>query len=503
MTQRNRVRQRTATRAWEEQEDLHYPTCPIDTRTPQKRLFEEPRGQRDQPRSHYPTCPIDPRTPRQHTFEELHSRYPSVPYRSNNRMFDTDPYEAYEANDTFLDRVLHQEAVRSLLDQPRAMIYEVMPHIRHARHLIPPMPVIAVAIISIAVLVAFGYQEITTTLSGWKGPVNSLAATLSLPKPFKEYAVRAVGDYHLQGASSLSAEDIDAILSSYGSPAAGTGQAWLELGQERNIDPAFALAFFIHESQAGTHPNWAGMKDDGSTTHNVGNIICAGYDTCYGRFRDYDSWEDGIADWYRLIDDEYIKGRGMQTLDEVIPVYAPAFENDVNAYTDAVKQMVDSWRMVKLADLGLSGDTLRPTGNPLNVSETVMTQGYAVGSHAPAHVWGAIDLAIDGDSDGKADPKGTEGKPVYATHSGVVKTKRNSWPAGNHVWVMNHEYKTGYAHLQEFAVVEGQVVNRGDLIGYVGSTGQSSGPHLDYQVWRVESGRWVNKNPLDFGVIVK
>ena len=57
--------------------------------------------------------------------------------------------------------------------------------------------------------------------------------------------------------------------------------------------------------------------------------------------------------------------------------------------------------------------------------------------------------------------------------------------------------KTGYSHLKDFAVQEGQAVKRGDVIGYVGSTGDSSGPHLDYQVW--QDG--VNVNPLDFGAL--
>lgn len=149
---------------------------------------------------------------------------------------------------------------------------------------------------------------------------------------------------------------------------------------------------------------------------------------------------------------------------------------------------------------GLS-DPLRPWGNPLQAANTVMTQGYGVGSHAPAEVWGAVDLALDGNGDGNADPEGTWSKPVYATHSGVIKTTADSWPAGNHVWVTNDQYRTGYAHLQSFAVRNGQMVARGDLIGYIGSTGQSSGPHLDYQVWQKQGGRWVNVNPLDFNVL--
>ncbi len=143
------------------------------------------------------------------------------------------------------------------------------------------------------------------------------------------------------------------------------------------------------------------------------------------------------------------------------------------------------------------GDSDIPSSNPLGLPNTVMTQGYGVGSHAPADIWGAVDLALDGDGDGQADPQGTDGTPVYATHNGVVQLSRNTYPAGNHIWLIGDRYKTGYAHLKDFAVQDGQEVKRGDVIGYAGSTGGSSGPHLDYQVW--QDG--VNVNPLDFGAL--
>ncbi len=157
-------------------------------------------------------------------------------------------------------------------------------------------------------------------------------------------AVHPPGDYDLRAAPSLNAQQIDQILASYGSPATSTGQIWVTLGQQYGIDPAFAIAFFIHESSAGTNPNWAGVKPGGTTTHNVGNIICAGYATCYGRFRDYPSWEAGIEDWYRLIAVEYIQGRGTVTVQQIIPIYAPSFENNVDGYIGAVTRMVDTWR---------------------------------------------------------------------------------------------------------------------------------------------------------------
>ena len=176
--------------------------------------------------------------------------------------------------------------------------------------------------------------------SSWPGskPLPTTAQQSS------EYSARSAGDHDLRGAPSLTADQIDRILASYGSPATGTGEVWLRLGQKYEIDPAYAVAFFIHESSAGTNLRWAGMKPGGATTHNVGNIICAGYPRCYGRFRDYTSWEEGIEDWYRLIAVEYIQGRGTVTVAQIVPIYAPAFENDVQGYINAVERLVDTWR---------------------------------------------------------------------------------------------------------------------------------------------------------------
>jgi len=84
------------------------------------------------------------------------------------------------------------------------------------------------------------------------------------------------------------------------------------------------------------------------------------------------------------------------------------------------------------------------------------------------------------------------GTEVYATGDGrVVKRKTDAWGYGNHLIVNHgHGYTTVYAHLSRFAVANGTKVKRGQLIGYVGSTGRSTGPHLHYEVRR-------NNNPLN------
>ena len=80
-----------------------------------------------------------------------------------------------------------------------------------------------------------------------------------------------------------------------------------------------------------------------------------------------------------------------------------------------------------------------------------------------------------------ADP----GKPVIATADGIVSFSGWSGGSGNLV-ALEHGfgYSTYYAHNKMLVVKVGQKVKRGDIIGYIGSTGNSTGPHVHYEVWR-------------------
>jgi murein DD-endopeptidase MepM/ murein hydrolase activator NlpD len=76
------------------------------------------------------------------------------------------------------------------------------------------------------------------------------------------------------------------------------------------------------------------------------------------------------------------------------------------------------------------------------------------------------------------------GTSVYATGDGLVEALEVSgWGYGRCI-VINHGYgyKTRYAHLSAFKVAQGQKIKRGELIGLVGNTGKSTGPHLHYEV---------------------
>ena len=75
------------------------------------------------------------------------------------------------------------------------------------------------------------------------------------------------------------------------------------------------------------------------------------------------------------------------------------------------------------------------------------------------------------------------GQPVRATATGAVTSARHSGDFGNLV-VLDHGFgiSTRYGHLSRFAVAEGQQIHKGDIVGYIGSTGRSTSPHVHYEL---------------------
>jgi murein DD-endopeptidase MepM/ murein hydrolase activator NlpD len=84
-----------------------------------------------------------------------------------------------------------------------------------------------------------------------------------------------------------------------------------------------------------------------------------------------------------------------------------------------------------------------------------------------------------------------QGTPIYATGDGQITTAGEGGGAGNHV-IINHGYgyETVYMHMVRIKTTVGAKVKRGEIIGWVGSTGASTGPHCHYEVH-------VNGTPVD------
>ena len=94
-----------------------------------------------------------------------------------------------------------------------------------------------------------------------------------------------------------------------------------------------------------------------------------------------------------------------------------------------------------------------------------------------------------------AAPTGT---PVMSIGDGVVTSVKYEGAGGNTVRIKhNSVYSTAYLHLSKYAkgLKAGQRVRQGEVIGYVGSTGRSTGPHLDFRVWK--NGSPINPLKMD------
>lgn len=161
------------------------------------------------------------------------------------------------------------------------------------------------------------------------------------------------------------------------------------------------------------------------------------------------------------------------------------------------KQLFSSWQKFEttgfVASRAPATTGIAAARMPTNVSipsvmpikGEVLTSGFGMREHPilggmRAHK--GVDLAA---------PVGT---PVFAPADGVVS--RASWFSSYGLFIsLEHgaDLQTRYGHLSRLNVAEGQAVHKGDLIGYVGTTGRSTGPHLHYEV-RVD-GVAVNPAP--------
>ena len=124
-----------------------------------------------------------------------------------------------------------------------------------------------------------------------------------------------------------------------------------------------------------------------------------------------------------------------------------------------------------------------PSRTPLD--DYRMTSNYGMREHpilGGARRHDGVDLAA---------PSGT---PIYATADGIVQKAEWFSSYGNFIAIEHGaDLETRFGHLSRIAVSAGQRVHKGDLIGYVGSTGRSTGPHLHYEV-RVD-GHSVDPTP--------
>jgi murein DD-endopeptidase MepM/ murein hydrolase activator NlpD len=158
------------------------------------------------------------------------------------------------------------------------------------------------------------------------------------------------------------------------------------------------------------------------------------------------------------------------------------------------------------AALGVLSDLLGVLGSRLDSVRDSVERRHALASATPS-VWPVAGwltsyfgnrkdpFTKDSDFHPGLDISADYGQPVLATADATVSSAAPNGAYGNMV-ILDHGYGivTKYGHLSRFAVMGGQRVKRGDVIGYVGSTGRSTGAHLHYEIWM--NGRLTNPMTL-------
>jgi murein DD-endopeptidase MepM/ murein hydrolase activator NlpD len=210
------------------------------------------------------------------------------------------------------------------------------------------------------------------------------------------------------------------------------------------------------------------------------------------------SLEDVIDDLGERATLEPEQARAIQKLPAVVKSRATGGLTEANrAITDVVTSLPspeDTFGMLRVVLQGLENrlDYVR------NSLERRQELAAATPSIWPAHGW------LSGSFGRRRDPftgrpgfhQGIDistdrGQPVYATADGTVASAGRAGEYGNLV-VLSHAFglSTRYGHLSRFNVGVGQPIKRGDIIGYVGSTGRSTGSHLHYEI--LLNGRLIN-----------
>lgn len=136
---------------------------------------------------------------------------------------------------------------------------------------------------------------------------------------------------------TITIAEIDRVLESVNSPILPYSADVYVSGEQYGIDPVFALAFWMKESREAS---------DGSVAepdHNPGYTEGLSGDPRCGRWACWPTWPEGIAGWFHYMRVFFVD-RGITTVEDILPIYAPSTENNTSGYILFVLQHVAEWR---------------------------------------------------------------------------------------------------------------------------------------------------------------
>ncbi len=195
-----------------------------------------------------------------------------------------------------------------------------------------------------------------------------------------------------------------------------------------------------------------------------------------------------------------VQARAMQKLPAVVK--ARAAGGTANSTNQAISEIATAALSSPEDTFGVLRDLLHGLESRLRYVRRDVERREALASATPS-IWPAHGW-LTGTFGGRSDPFTGEpgfhqgldistekGQPVFATADGVIESASYTGDYGNLI-VIKHGFGlvTRYGHLSALAVKPGRAVKRGDVIGYVGSTGRSTGVHLHYEI--LANGQLIN-----------
>ncbi|BDP78778.1 hypothetical protein EfmAA242_30060 [Enterococcus faecium] len=269
------------------------------------------------------------------------------------------------------------------------------------------------------------------------------------------------------------------------------GESARKIGQKYDLYASVMIAQAILESASGQSqlaqaPNYNlfGIKG----TYNGNFVIMVtnedlGNGTLYttqSKFRVYENYEESFEDYAKLLT-KGISGNK--------DFYAGALKANSKTYREATKFLTgryatDTQYYLKLNELIKTYDL---TNYDKEVKGPQMSKtGYQV----PIHNYSITSLFGNRGNEFHRglDMAATQGEPIHAVKAGKVVKAEFHYSWGNYVVIQHEDGSTAlYAHQQQYLVKTGDNVLQGQIIGYVGSTGNSTGPHLHLEICKDSS----------------
>lgn len=264
------------------------------------------------------------------------------------------------------------------------------------------------------------------------------------------------------------------------------GDSARKIGQENDLYASVMIAQAILESASGQSqlaqtPNYNlfGIKG----THNGKGVSFPtqedlGDGTLYttqATFRQYENYEDSLNDYAQLLKEgltgnshfyEGVWKNNTKTYQEATKFLTGRYATD-SSYDKKLNGLIEIYDLTKY-DKEVAGPQLSKEGYIVPVKNYTLSSPFGTRG---GEFHRGIDLAAP------------QGEPIYASKAGTV-IKAEFHPSWGNVVAIKHEDGTTalYAHQQEYQVKVGDKVKQGQIIGYVGSTGNSTGSHLHFEL---------------------